>query len=111
MTCPWMPPVSTGSDWGAARDVGKCRWYQQEGLGKKGQEQARETKVQETRQVCGPSRQRGKRLQVQMLGAPEQARGRAPGAGGGPGLDPGEHRRGRRGLAVKGVLPPRPAPP
>ena len=68
--CPWMPPVSTGSDWGAARDVGICRWYQQEGLARKGQEQAGETKVQETRQVCGPQQTERKKAAGADAGGP-----------------------------------------
>lgn len=75
-------------------------------LGKKGQEQARETKMQETRQVCAqgrdPADREKKGCRCRCWGHLSRRGGRAPGAGGGPGLDPGKHRRGRRGASGQG---------
>ena len=90
--------------WAYADGISKKAWQE------RGRSRQEKLRCKRLGRCVDPSRQRGKRLQVQMLGAPEQARGRAPGAGGGPGLDPGKHRRGRRGASDQGSLAPHPCP-
>lgn len=99
--------VQEGQRWGAARDVGKCRWYWQEGLARRGrtsQEKLR-CKRLSRRALTGGTRQTERRKDAgadaggtragEQGGLQEQVEGLAltPGNTGGEG----------EGLAVKGV--------